>query len=133
MTSVPGASRYLAQTMYSQKVGSTFSAGDVLSQSGLGGDLLEAASNLKVSGIGISGNARMLNKAQLKNSSTINTMFSLTGGSSASVETAQTQIKALQSTTVLSRLNPTLRQQAIDQVENGTTASANGTVVDQEA
>ena len=129
---VAGASRYLNQATYSAKIGSTFTANDILTQSGLGSDLLEAARSLRVPGLGVSNTARYLNKQQLGNSSTINQMFSLAGGGSATVETAQTQIKALRSSTTISRLTPDLRQE-IEDAASGVSESNTGTVLDTEA
>ncbi len=103
MTLVAGASRYLSQSTLSQLGGSTFDAGNVLGF-GSTASILDAGRGNAVSGIGLSARARALTSSQLQSSaSTANQMFSLSGGSSATVEAATIQIAGLRARSVLSR------------------------------
>ncbi len=100
MTLIAGASRYLSQSTLAQLGGSTFDSGNVLGSA----SILDAGRGNSVPGIGLSSRARLLTAEQLKSSSSsANQMFSLTGGSSATVEAATIQIAGLRATTSLSR------------------------------
>lgn len=133
MTTIAGASRFLNQAAYVAKVGTNFDTGNMITQSGLSGDLLEAGRGNRVRGLGLSSTARLLNKQQIDKSSEINQLFSLTGGGSSTIEAAQTQIKALRSSVPFSRLNPELRAQLLDESAEGTAAAETGREIDETA
>ena len=126
MALISGASQFLNQAILSAKVGSTFSAPDILTQSG-GADLLSIGRRISSSRIGISSRARLLNESFLNNSAgTANQLFSLSGGASATTEAAITQIAGLRATTVASRVIPELREDS-----DGISESTLGTTVDE--
>ncbi len=103
MTLIAGASQYLSQSMLAQKDGSNFETTNVLAES-VSASLLDVGRGNAVDGIGLSANARQLNKSFIEgNSSTYNEMFSLAGGGSATVDAAQIQIAGLRAKTNLSR------------------------------
>ncbi len=103
MALVAGASQYLSQAAYSIQFGQTFDAGNVLSFGA--SDLLEIGRANRVRGVGLSSRARALNQSQIQaNVSAFNQLFSLSGGGSATVESALIQIKGLQATVPASRI-----------------------------
>tara|TARA_R110001592_G_scaffold16881_5_gene71454 strand:- start:13352 stop:13711 length:360 start_codon:yes stop_codon:yes gene_type:complete len=116
MTRIAGASQYLNQATLSNKQGVAPVSTNVLSQSAGGISLLDVArSSAPNNGIGLSSSARALNSQFLENnSSTVNQLFSLTGGSSATIESAQIQIRALQSSVPVSRETPEVRGAKVD-------------------
>lgn len=116
MTLIAGASQYLNQAILANKQGGTYSAPDVLSESGLGGDLLSIGRRNAVPGIGISGYARAMNDAALKKSNQVsNGLFSATGAASASVDAAKMQINALRASLPESQISESLRGKTIDE------------------
>ena len=102
---VAGASQFLNQATLANTQGISAVSTNVLSESAGGISLLDVArSNAPDNGIGLSRSARALNTQILQNNSeSFNQLFSLTGGGSATIESAQTQILALRSSTPLSR------------------------------
>ncbi|MGN7438434.1 MAG: hypothetical protein ACTHOO_07295 [Alcanivorax sp.] len=105
MARVAGSSQYLAQATYSNRTGQSAVSSNLLSNVAGGISLLDVARSAAPSnGIGLSANARSLNNQLLSsNATSFNTLFSLTGGSSATIENAQTQIKALRGSVPASR------------------------------
>ena len=104
MTLIAGASRYLNQSALASKLGSVFEAPSVLGTSTAGTANLLDAGRRNGSGIGLSSNARFLNQQLIKtNSSLYNGLFSLTGGSSATIDAARIQILGLRATATVSR------------------------------
>ena len=103
MTRIAGSSQYLNQARLAQKTGSAFDASNVLALTS-SSSLLDAGRRGAVPGVGISARARALTNAMLDtNSSAYNQLFSLSGGVSATIDSAQIQIAGLRATTVLSR------------------------------
>ncbi len=124
MTRIAGSSQYLNQARLSQLTGSNFDAGNVLGQAA-SSSLLDAGRGNAVRGVGLSARARQMNTAMLNNnSSTINQMFSLTGGLSATIESAQIQIAGLRATTSLSR-------DVLIQDDGNVSSSSIGTEIDE--
>lgn len=105
MALVAGASQYLAQATFSNRTGQAAASSNLLTNVAGGISLLDVARSAAPSnGIGLSPSARALNNQFLSsNATSFNTLFSLTGGSSATIENAQTQIKALRSSVPASR------------------------------
>jgi len=102
---VPGSSQYLNQATLSNQRGFSGTSPNVLGETAGGISLLDVARSAAPSnGIGLSASARALNNQFLRsNSSTTNQLFSLTGGGSATVDAARTQILALKASTPVSR------------------------------
>lgn len=116
MTLIAGASQYVNQAILATRQGSSYAAPDVLSESGLGGDLLSIGRANSVPGIGISNYARAMNDAALKKSNQVyNGLFSATGAATASVDAAKTQINALRSRLPESQIAESLRGKTIDE------------------
>lgn len=126
MTLVAGASRFLNQSALSSLTGSTFQAPSVLGTSTAGTANLLDVGRRNSAGIGLSSNARALNRQFVdSNASRVNGLFSLTGGGAATVEAAQTQIKALQSSVPVSRETPEVREALAE------AAAERGSIVDE--
>lgn len=103
MTLIAGASQYLSQSTFTNTTGAAAVAADILSTS-VSNSLLDAGRRLAVDGIGLSSSARALNKQILEqNTGLYNGLFSASGGASATIESAQTQIAALRSANSPSR------------------------------
>ncbi|MGH1377400.1 MAG: hypothetical protein ACRBB3_01130 [Alphaproteobacteria bacterium] len=103
MARVAGASQYLSQATLANKQGSTHSPSSLLSLTS-SASILDAGRGNAVPGVGISARSRALNAAQIQsNSGSINELFSLSGGGSATVEAAQIQIAGLAATATKSR------------------------------
>ena len=128
MALVPGASRFLNQATLAALQGSTFQQSNVLGESTSGISLLDVGRRLGGNnGIGLSNRARTLNKLFLQqNQSTFNQLFSLTGGSSATVDASLIQIKGLQATVPASRNVSTVIED-----DGGISASDTGTTLDE--
>lgn len=128
MATIRGASQFLNQATLSNRLGAAGQASsNVLGEAAGGAGILEIGRNLAVSGVGISNNARALNRQFLQQSAgTFNQLFSATGGTSSTVEVAQTQILALRASTSVSRLTPEAREVALEVSE-----SSRGNVVDE--
>lgn len=115
MTIIRGASQFLNQATLTNLTGSAAQPASVLGEAAGGVGILDIGRNLAVRGSGISNNARALNRQFLSDSAgTFNQLFSLSGGGSASVEAAQTQILALRSSVPASRATPEVREAALD-------------------
>lgn len=133
MTLISGASRFLNQATLAAQQGGTYTPPNILGESSAT-SLLDVGRSGGVSGIGLSSRARSLNYQLLVNNvSTVNGLFSLTGGGSATVEAAQTQIKALRARLPQSSLDSSVLGTTVDQQAEGTAVSDTGAVVDQEA
>lgn len=133
MTLISGASRFINQATLAAQQGGTYTPPNVLGESSAT-SLLDVGRGNSAGGVGLSGRARALNYQLLTNNvSTINGLFSLTGGGSATVESAQTQIKALRARLPQSSLDGSVVGTTVDEQAEGTAASDTGTVVDQEA
>ncbi len=114
---VAGASQFLNQATLANSQGVSAVSSNVLSESAGGLSLLDVArSSAADNGIGLSSNARALNNQILENNSaSFNQLFSLTGGASATIESAQVQILALQSSVPTSRDTPDVRGSSLDE------------------
>lgn len=111
MTLIAGASRFLNQSALASKQGSVFQAPSVLGTGTAGTANLLDVGRRNSSGIGLSSNARVLNRQLIDtNTSLYNGLFSLAGGGSATVDSARTQILGLRATVSASRVIPELRQ-----------------------
>lgn len=115
MTLIAGASRYLAQSTLTNKIGGAAQANDVLSQTfGSVGILDVGRSGALSNGIGLSPNARALNNQALaKSNATYNTLFSSTAASS-SVDNAKIQIMGLRAKMSDSQLSDSVKGQTVD-------------------
>ncbi len=130
MTLIPGASRFLNSATLSNQQGFAAQTSDILQQSVGSASLLDAGRNLAVDGVGLSSRARLLNQQFLSQSSgTYNTLFSTSGGGSATVEAARTQILGLQSSVPVSRATPELRQEVAELVEQQNAEA--GSIIDE--
>ena len=141
MTLVTGASQYLSQSAYASSQGQTYQSPSVLGTSTAGAaNLLDVGRRNAVYGVGLSSSARYLNRQQLEsNSSTVNGLFSLTGGGSATVEAAKTQIMALRASLPERQLfnsqqsSDTSGGQSSDSASAQSSSAARGQTVDQTA
>ncbi len=101
---VPGASQFLNSSILANSQGLSAQTNSVLSEAAGGISLLDAGRRINRSGIGISQQSRQRIDAFLSSRATsFNELFSLSGGTSATVDAALTQIAALQSSVPLSR------------------------------
>lgn len=104
MTLIAGASRFLSTSTLASSQGSTFQAPSVLGTSTAGTANLLDVGRRNSSGIGLSSNARVLNRQLIDtNTSLYNGLFSLAGGGSATVDSARTQILGLRASVPASR------------------------------
>lgn len=135
---VSGASQFLNQATVSNKLGLPAQQNSILQESGLTAQgILDVGRRLAVNSGGISNNARFLIRQQLEqNSGLFNGLFSLTGGASATVDTALVQIKGLRATVPASReiAAPELAGEAPEGEENTSVLASetSGTVVDEQ-
>ena len=114
---IAGASQYKTAAILANKngtVGATTGNGIIGSLGAV--DILDIGRSLTGdNGIGLSGNARALNKQFLESSSsTFNTIFSLGVAGTSSIEGLQTQISALRSSMSESQLSREVRGQLYD-------------------
>ena len=124
MTRIPGATQFLSQARLAAVTGSTFEQSNVLSEAAGSAGILEVGRRISRSGVGISNDARQrIRQFVESNQANANSLFSFTGGGSATIESAQIQIAALASST------PTTR--SASQSSDGVTPSANGQNVDE--
>lgn len=130
MTTIPGASRFLATSTLANSQGLPAQSSNFLGEATGGIGLLEIGRGNRVPGIGISSRARLLNAQQIDRSSDINQLFSLSGGASATIEAAQIQIAALRSTAPASQLHSSVVEVEDD---GGVAASETGQNIDTEA
>lgn len=136
MVAIRGASQFLNQATLTNKQGVAAQTTTVLGEAAGGVGILDIGRNLASPGIGISNNARQLNRQFLSStSSTYNQLFSLSGGGSATTDAALTQIKGLQATVPTTRDSPQVRaaaqeaQAAAESLQN----AARGDTVDETA
>ncbi len=131
MARIAGASQYLNQATLTNLRGSAAQTTSVLGEAAGGVGILDIGRNLATPGIGISNNARSLNRQFLEqNAGTANQLFSASGGGSATVEAAQIQIRALQSATPVTRFTPEARE-TIDNLNAISDISTRGDIVDE--
>lgn len=101
---VPGASQFLNSSILANSQGLAAQTNSVLNEAAGGISLLDAGRRINRSGIGISNQARQrLDSLMEGRSTSFNELFSLSGGTSSTVEASLTQIAALQSSTPISR------------------------------
>ncbi|MCB1782587.1 MAG: hypothetical protein KDI13_01190 [Alphaproteobacteria bacterium] len=118
MSTIAGASQYLTQATLANVQGYTTSSTNLLVESGASAvSLLDVGRSLNsIGGLGLSTNARILNKQLLdKNNGTFNTLFSAgldSGGST--VESAITIINSLRSTLPQDQVHESVRGITID-------------------
>lgn len=125
---VAGASRFLNQSIVSNRLGLGGQSSNLLSEVAGTATLLDVGRLNSVPGIGLSSSARSLNKQFLQSTSgTYNQLFSSAGGGSSTVEAAQTQIRALSSTVPTSRDTPQTREALAE------AAAERGSIVDETA
>lgn len=104
MTLVAGASQFLNSSILANSQGLSAQTNSVLSEAAGGVSLLDAGRRINRSGIGISNQSRQRIDALLDSrSATFNELFSLSGGTSSTVDAAITQIAALRSSVPTSR------------------------------
>tara|TARA_B100001989_G_C24548067_1_gene472339 strand:+ start:659 stop:1078 length:420 start_codon:yes stop_codon:yes gene_type:complete len=138
MTRIAGASQFLNQATVSNRLGLPAYQNSILQESGLSAQgILDVGRRLAVNSGGISGNARFLIRQQLEqNAGSFNNLFSLTGGASATVDSALTQIRALRSSVPSSReiAAPQLTGDAPEGQSNTSVLASetSGTIVDEE-
>lgn len=106
MTTIAGASQYLNASTLANARGRAPSLPTLLGDGGMGGvDLLEVGRRVNRSGIGLSANARALNKQFLnQTASGFNSIFSLSTAAIGSIETMQQQINAIRASIPESQL-----------------------------
>ncbi|MGH1455434.1 MAG: hypothetical protein ACRBDI_01510 [Alphaproteobacteria bacterium] len=132
MTLVAGASRFLNQSTLTNQQGFAAQSSNLLGVAAGSTGILDIGRNLEIRGVGISNRARNLNRQFLESTSgTYNQLFSASGGGSATVEGALTQIKALQSSVPTSRDSPQVREAAFDAQEAAAVAEK-GSIIDEE-
>ena len=126
MVLIAGASQFLNHAILAQKIGTNFDAGNILGFTS-SASILDAGRGNAIRGLGLSARARALTSASLDaGAATSNQLFSLSGGASATVESATIQIAGLRASVTASR-------DVIVQ-DDGTVSSAKiGTAVDVEA
>ncbi len=130
MTVIRGASQFLNQATLTNLQGTAAQSANVLGEAAGGVGILDIGRNLAVQGVGISNNARNLNRQFLEQSSgTFNQLFSTTGGGSATVEAAQTQILALRSSVPATRETPDVREAVAE--ASATAEAERGAIVDE--
>ncbi len=101
---IAGASRFLNSSILANTQGLAAQTNSVLNEAAGGISLLDAGRRINRSGLGISVESRQrIDRLIEGNSSTFNTLFSLSGGGSSTVEASLAQIAALQSSTPVSR------------------------------
>jgi len=127
MALIAGASRFLNQSTLANTQGVSAQSTNVLSEAAGSVSILDIGRNLSGGdGIGISATARALNTQLVEsNAAAANNLFSFTGGVSATIESAQTQINGLRSTVPASRDTPEVREAAAE------VSSELGSVVDE--
>lgn len=134
MTTIAGASGFLNAATLANARGVSAVQPSVLGEGGLGAvDILDIGRNATgIDGIGLSSNARSLNKQFLESSSSnFNALFSLGVGTTSSVEGLQQQILALRSGLPESRLSAEARDLLSD--DGSVAESDTGQEVDTEA
>lgn len=137
MTTIAGASRYLAASTLANTRGVSPSTPSVLGDGGMGGANLLDLAYRPNNGIGLSARARAFNTQYLNNAaSSLNKILSLGTAEMSTNESIQQAILALRAKIPEGQLSRELRGEttAPNGVDNGAAAaSANGAVVDQEA
>jgi len=134
MVTIRGASQFLNQATLTNTRGVAAQATTVLGEAAGGVGILDIGRNLASPGIGISNNARALNRQFLSSTSgTYNALFSASGGGSATVDASLTQIRGLQATVPASRDTPQVREAAQDAQATAETLQdlARGDIVDE--
>lgn len=105
MPTIPGASSYLGAARLANTQGIAAATGNFFTGSGIATDILDISRNFAVDSVGLSQRARLLNRQLLENNaSDFNALFSLTGGTSATIESALTQILGIRAKIPASRL-----------------------------
>lgn len=101
---IPGASQFLNSSILANSQGISAQTNSVLGEAAGGISLLDAGRRINRSGIGISVQARQRMDSLIEGrATTFNDLFSLSGGTSATVDAAITQIAALRSSVPTSR------------------------------
>lgn len=123
MTTIAGASQYLTASTYANTTGESAQPTTLMSSSTV--DIVDIARGLYSDlGVGISSNARALNKEFLSSSSgTFNTLFSTAISGTSTIENLQTQILGLRASLPSSSIGN----------EAPTLSSETGSLVDTEA
>lgn len=118
MSTIAGASQYLTQATLANKQGYTTESTNLLVESGASAvSLLDVGRSLNsIEGLGLSTNARILNKQLLdQNAGTYNALFSAGAeGGGGTVDSAITIINALRSTAPQSQVDESVRGTYID-------------------
>ncbi|MEZ5813548.1 MAG: hypothetical protein R3E13_02300 [Alphaproteobacteria bacterium] len=132
MVTIPGASGYLSAATLANRQGISAGQATVLGDGGIGAvDILDIGRSNRVDGIGLSRNARFLNKQFLASTTAnFNAIFSLGLGATATIEGLQQEILALRAGTPTSKLARSLVQ-VVD--SGGVSESETGQEVDTEA
>ena len=139
MTTIPGASQYLASSMYATKKGTALQQSSLADM--MGTSLLSVGRRLSTTGLGLSDNARMLNENYLNQmAGGANNLFSAVVNSTSSVENLQKQVLAIRAGMSDSQLARSLLQvktddgSIVDSDGNIVSGPSNtGTVVDEQA
>jgi hypothetical protein len=139
VTTIPGASQYLAASQYATKTGQAAASTSLADT--MGSSLLSVGRRLATTGIGLSDNARALTENYLNQASgNANNLFSAAIGNTATVEALQLQVLAIRASKSDSQLARSLLQVETDDGSivdsDGNIVSGpneTGTVVDEEA
>ena len=116
MTSVAGASRFYNASSLANVRGLAAQSSNLLGSLASSINLLDFGRQNAIKGIGLSSNARLLNKQYLdSNKSTYNQIFSLGLGTTATVEGLQQNILALRAKTPDHKLARSLRGSVVDE------------------
>jgi hypothetical protein len=129
---VAGASRYTNAAILANRQGFSAQAPNLISNLGTVDILDIGRSASRIKGVGLSGNARALNKQFLQSSTSLfNSVFSLNVSETSSVEALQKQVAALRSKLPVNKLSKDLQEQITEQAAKN--AKARGSVVNTEA
>jgi hypothetical protein len=131
VTTIAGASRFLAASTLANVRGISPSTPSILGDSGM--SILDAAARPD-NGIGLSARARQFNANYLSESaSSLNKILSLGTSALATNESMQQTILALRASVPQSQLSREIRGESVDTSATGTAADgASGTVIDEE-
>lgn len=126
---IPGASGFLNASTLANSRGIAAAQPSLLDGGFSAPDLLEVGRRINRNKIGLSGNARAVNKRFLESStSNFNALFSLGVGTTSSIEGLQKGVLALRSSVPQSQLAREIRED-----DGGVSASTNGQTIDTEA
>lgn len=130
MTTIPGASRYLAASTLANVRGMSPSTPSILGDGGMGGANLLDLAYRPDNGIGLSARARALSNSTMRNSNELlNKLLSLGTSEMSTMQSMQQKVLALRAGIPESQLSREIRGESID--NGAAAASTNGAVVNQ--